>query len=45
MMNSIHERFKRMGKDVSHKKFADKMHKIVGLAEPNSKMLFDTITR
>ena len=44
-MNSTHERFKGMGKDVSHKMFADKMHKVVGLAEPNSKMLFEPITR
>ncbi len=45
MTDFTHERLKRLGIDVSYKKFTDKGHKVVGLAGPNSKMLFDTIAR
>ena len=43
MIEFTHERLKRMGIDVSHKKPADKWRKVVGLAGPNGKMLFETI--
>ena len=45
MADYTHERLKRMGNDVSYMKFADKGHKAVGLAGPNSNILFDAITR
>ena len=45
MTDFTHERLKRMGNDVSYMKFADKGHKAVVLAGPNSKILFDVITR
>ena len=45
MMDFTHERLKRMGIDVGHKKPADKGRKVVRLAGPNGKMLFETIAR
>ena len=45
MTDFKHLCFKRMGNAVSYMRFADKAHKVVGLAAPNDKMLFETIAR
>ena len=45
MTDFTHERLKSLGIDTSYKKFSDKGHKVIGLAGPNSKLLFDTISR
>tara|TARA_B100000676_G_scaffold279374_1_gene302645 strand:- start:260 stop:397 length:138 start_codon:yes stop_codon:yes gene_type:complete len=45
MIDLTHELLKRIEIDVSHKKPADKGRKVVGLAGPNGKILFETIAR
>ena len=43
MIDFTHERLKRMGIDVGQKKPADKGRKVVLLAGPNGKIMFETI--